>query len=92
MSETSWKDNVDWKQEYAENDKWSDDLKLPHRRVPVRFGRAPDYTDANFDWEHPGCMYTSKKRFKYFYDFFCARQLTDRWFLPYFFLSHRSLF
>jgi len=52
-SETSWKDNVNWEKEYAENMKWPEHLRLPRRSNSIRFARVPDFTDESFDWSDP---------------------------------------
>lgn len=54
-SETSWRDNANWKEAPREHS--NPELTLPHRNVKKRFEHVPDFGDAEFDKKNPERMY-----------------------------------
>jgi hypothetical protein len=48
-SETSWKDNLEYQEEYDKEWKGDSKFALPKRTSPYRFPRVPDYHDEGFD-------------------------------------------
>lgn len=53
-SETSWRDNVSWKDAPREHS--NPELVLPQRVVKKRFERVPDFGEEGFDTKNPERM------------------------------------
>ena len=61
-TETSWKDNANWKEEYEKEWKGDPKLQLPPRTANFHFEHVPEFEDPDMDWDSHLGSFTADSR------------------------------